>query len=619
MTLKEVESDVEKLRGAQDQIKSELTDLHSKFDETSSKFDNLLKLFERNPIPERASGSNHENPNDTNFSHTQHQYFHHQHHKIPKLDFSRFDGDNPRGWIQKSERYFHLNNIEEHLKVNIIAIYLEGKAEKWFLNFQVNRTRITWSYLCLHLCARFENPIEENFVGSFNKLVQSSTVDDYYEDFESLKALILNMNPSLTETYFVMSFLSGLKEEIGKYISMSQPTTLSEAFSLARLQEQKVNLAASTTKPFTQSFTNSFQSNRQFSSPTFPPKPIPTSPKSAPSTPRFNFTPTTKATNTSPTIKRLSQEEMNRRRAQGLCYNCDEVDKQGHFCKGKQKIFMLQVENDDSTETGEDEVFEEANESPVQSSIEVSLHALTGTTTGDTIRIPSLLLKRKISILIDSGSTTSFIDSTLAASFKLHVEQTPSMLVTVSNGDQTVSTGIWCFSILFCAYVSGESVKKFFATTSHGIVGHLFSVSVTHRPPPPDLIQPLLYEFNDIFQEPTKLPPQRSLDHKIPLQPLSTPVNQRAYKCPYVQKGLVEQLVKEMLHYGIIQSSHSPFASPILLVRKKDGSWIFCADYRKLNSITIKDKFPIPIVDELLDKFKDSTVFSKIDLKAGSR
>ncbi|XP_026441777.1 uncharacterized protein LOC113340943 [Papaver somniferum] len=677
MTLKEVESEVENLKGANDLIKSELTDLHSKFDTMSSKFDSLFKLFEQHqtqPNPDKASGSHNDTHTDHNFFHIQHQFFPPQYHRVPKLDFPRFDGDNPRGWIPKSERYFHLNNIEEHLKVNIAAIYLEGKAEKFFLNFQINRPRITWSDLVLHLCARFENPIEENFVGSFNKLIQSSTVDDYYEEFESLKSLMLNMNPSLTDTYFVMRFLSGLKEEIGKSVSMFQPATLSEAFSLARLQEQKFNLAASATKPFTRSFM------MQYSSPTFPPKPILTSPKSVPTTPKSLFTSPSKPTSTSPTTKRLTQEDMNRRRAQGLCYNCDEVYKQGHFCKGKQKIFMLQVESTDSTETEEEEeVFEETTESLVQSDIEVSLHALTGSATGDTIRIPGLLHKRKVSILIDSGSTTSFIDSTLATSLKFSIEQTPSMLVTVANGEQTVSTGIcsnlqWSMQghtfveilrllplggcdivlgadwmrtlgdVVFNFYkltisfkyhnkkitlqgtspsssllmVSGESVKKLFSTTSHGIVGHLFSISLTPDPPTtPANLQPLLHDFQDIFQEPTKLPPQRSLDHKIPLQPLSSPVNQRAYKFPYVQKGVVEQLVKEMLHTGIIQPSHNPFASPILLVRKKNGSWRFCVDYRKLNSITIKDKFHIPIVDELLDELKGSTVFSKIDLRAG--
>jgi hypothetical protein len=101
------------------------------------------------------------------------------------------------------------------------------------------------------------------------------------------------------------------------------------------------------------------------------------------------------------------------------------------------------------------------------------------------------------------------------------------------------------------------------------------------------------------------------------LQPTSAPPKIRPCRHPNALKSEIERMIEEMLDFNIIQPSQSSFSSPMVMVTKKDGSWHMCLDYKKLKKMTIKDKFPIPIIDESLDKLHGEIFFTKLDIHFG--
>ncbi|KAE8701941.1 hypothetical protein F3Y22_tig00110503pilonHSYRG00217 [Hibiscus syriacus] len=147
----------------------------------------------------------------------------------------------------------------------------------------------------------------------------------------------------------------------------------------------------------------------------------------------------------------------------------------------------------------------------------------------------------------------------------------------------------------FLQQILGATLLKMTVSDS-SILGHVILFTMSNGSKTiPTAIQSLLDQYHFVFTEPTGLPPTRNHDHAITLKPEVAPINLRPYRFPHNQKVEVERQIANMLSSSIIQQNKSPFASPCLLIKKKDGTWRFCVDYRKLNNMTLKDKFPIPV------------------------
>ncbi|TYK29838.1 DNA/RNA polymerases superfamily protein [Cucumis melo var. makuwa] len=233
-------------------------------------------------------------------------------------------------------------------------------------------------------------------------------------------------------------------------------------------------------------------------------------------------------------------------------------------------------------------------------------------------------------VLFDSRSSHSFISSVFVQHVGLEVEQLGSVL-SVS----TPSGSIDCFGkeVIFNP-PSGPSFKfrgagivcipkvisamKASKLLSQGTWGILASVVDTRDHEVSLSSEPVVREYPGVFpDELPGLPPLREIDFAIELEPDTAPISRVPYRmAPAELKELKVQL-QELLDKGFIRPSVSPWGAPVLFVKKKDESMRLCIDYRELNKVTVKNRYPLSRIDDLFDQLQGATVFSKIDLRSG--
>jgi hypothetical protein len=136
------------------------------------------------------------------------------------------------------------------------------------------------------------------------------------------------------------------------------------------------------------------------------------------------------------------------------------------------------------------------------------------------------------------------------------------------------------------------------------------------RPELPPAIQVLVEQYSDVFAPlPPGLPPERPVGHVIPLEAGAQPPRQRMYRLSPLERAEVEKQIKYLLDQGWIEPSCSPYGAPILFVQKKDGGLRMCVDYRALNKLTVKNRYPLPRIDDLFDQLRGARVLPRLNCR----
>ncbi|XP_042950090.1 uncharacterized protein LOC122282205 [Carya illinoinensis] len=459
------------------------------------------------------------------------------------------------------------------------SFYMDCKALIWFQEMEDSGHLPNWDAFTKALLIRFGPNIYDDPIEELTKLRQSGFVVDYQSKFETLT----NRLRGLSEAYKLSCFVSGLRDDIRLTVKMFNPTNLISAFGLARIQEEKANLSKKYPRPsLTYSPTPGILKN---------PQPHPAENSKL----KQNLT-----------IHKINQNQMKDRREKGLCYHCDSKWALSHKCQNPRLYMLDDIELDsEGSEKVEEEPYPAIlkrtnipwkNQEPVKVRVangEVIVSE--GSCKGVKVVIQGTTFLLELQVLVLAGC-----DMVLGIKWLQELGKVlwdfEMLTMQFSYGGQEVKLQ----GLTAAKMIDEGPLTKLNKLENKGIILQLLEeespLEQRAKNEVPATIKSLLQQFDEVFSEPKGLPPPRTHDHAINLIPETKP---------------------ELLMTGVIRPSQNPYSSLVLLVRKADGTWRLCVDYRGLNNITIKDKFPIPVVEELMDELHGSVLFSKLDLRSG--
>ena len=310
--------------------------------------------------------------------------------RFSKLDFPTYDGtEDPLNWLHRCEQFFRGQRTLASDRVWLASYHMTGVTQTWYYALEQDEGMPSWERFKELANQRLGSAIRSNRLSELARLPWHGTVQDFQERFNSMVCHTPELSPKQKADLFV----GGLPDHIRVDVELRTPQTLQDAMHLARAFERRA-AATATASP-----------QRAGHLPQRLPLPPPAAPRAAPPAPALPPpaapAPALPAPPPKP-FRRLTPAEMVERRRQGLCYNCDEPYVRGHQC---QRLFYLEVA--DYTSDGEDDAA--AGGAGAQPTEEpdpvVSLHAIAGIRTEDTMMVPVHIGGHRLTALLDSGST----------------------------------------------------------------------------------------------------------------------------------------------------------------------------------------------------------------------
>ncbi|XP_028794215.1 uncharacterized protein LOC114749837 [Neltuma alba] len=460
---------------------------------------------------------------------------------------------------------------------------LEGDALDVFTWISLGRTISYWEDLIQIFQEHFGPAEFQNPDVHLCNIKQTGSVHEYRQEF----ARRVSRVHGWPEHCLLGVFINGLKEELQYDVKIQKPRTVYKAASLAMEFELKLQ-AQQASRPVQRAINHVALRVKQLP---------------------LTFS-STSASVTTPSY--ISKSDKQLRREKGLCFKCGDKFSPGHRCK-PSSFKLLEITEDCDEPAMENTTSSYAEENDIA---EISLHAILGGSTSSTMKLQGTLLSKPVLILIDSGSTHNFIYEKIVAELKIPTQQIPTFGVQIGNGNI-----IACRSVCKQVEIQVQSLTikdDFFPFAIGGadmVLGIKWLASLNTVEANWQKMYMIFWVNGKRYKlqgTPQSERTKASLHSFMSTEDLSWPE-----QCPHYQKDEIEKQVAELQIKGFIRLSVSPFASPVLLVPKKDSTWRFCVDYRELNKITVPDKYPIPNIDELIDELHGSSYFSKIDLRSG--